>query len=322
MKILTRKTHPGQFSIEALNKSLFAKMRGVDILHAPAHSGGFWNRVRIIAWAYGLRSKPIHIAGDIHFVGLVLRKNKFTQTVHDIAILDNLKGWRRYVVQKCWVEWPILRSYCTICISEATRKSILDLNPRLKNKLKVIQNPFLEPEVAPRVEPEKKYDVLSIGAKWNKNLAWVAKALEGSGKQWAIVGRPPELDELKAQFPKLNIIGFSNVSDQELHSLYQKSGCLVMASSHEGFGLPILEAQFLGIPVICSDIPIFREVAGEGATLVPLNDVGELRGILVSDSETFIEKTVLAGKNNVKRFNLEETKKKYQNIFSALKGHG
>jgi glycosyltransferase involved in cell wall biosynthesis len=54
-------------------------------------------------------------------------------------------------------------------------------------------------------------------------------------------------------------------STAELDALYALADCLVLASLHEGFGLPILEAMARSLPVACSDIPAFREVAGTAA---------------------------------------------------------
>ena len=55
------------------------------------------------------------------------------------------------------------------------------------------------------------------------------------------------------------------ISDQYLEKVYAASTCLVAASLNEGFGLPLIEAARHGVPIIARDIPVFREVAGEGA---------------------------------------------------------
>ena len=54
-------------------------------------------------------------------------------------------------------------------------------------------------------------------------------------------------------------------STAELDALYALADCLLLASLHEGFGLPILEAMARSLPVACSDIPALREVAGTAA---------------------------------------------------------
>src|SRR5262249_38088382 len=50
-----------------------------------------------------------------------------------------------------------------------------------------------------------------------------------------------------------------DVTDDELELCYQKSDALIMSSTIEGFGLPIVEAFQWGLPVLCSDIAVFRE---------------------------------------------------------------
>jgi glycosyltransferase involved in cell wall biosynthesis len=54
-------------------------------------------------------------------------------------------------------------------------------------------------------------------------------------------------------------------SDEYLESLYRSSSALIAASEGEGFGLPLIEAAARSLPLIARDIPVFREVAGEGA---------------------------------------------------------
>ncbi|MDD1650662.1 MAG: glycosyltransferase family 4 protein, partial [Methylococcaceae bacterium] len=55
------------------------------------------------------------------------------------------------------------------------------------------------------------------------------------------------------------------ISDEYLERVYGTSTCLIAASINEGFGLPLIEAARHGIPIVARDIPVFREVAGDGA---------------------------------------------------------
>ncbi len=57
----------------------------------------------------------------------------------------------------------------------------------------------------------------------------------------------------------------STPADQELVGLYRHARAFVFPSQHEGFGLPILEAFAASCPVVATDIPVFREVAGDAA---------------------------------------------------------
>lgn len=60
--------------------------------------------------------------------------------------------------------------------------------------------------------------------------------------------------------------------DETLRALYDRAAVLVSPSVYEGFGLPLVEAMAAGTPVVCSDIPVFREVAGDAASFVPRDD--------------------------------------------------
>lgn len=77
---------------------------------------------------------------------------------------------------------------------------------------------------------------------------------------------------------------FDDVDDPELSFLYDRATALVFPSYAEGFGLPIVEAARRGLPTICSDIPVFREVGRSGAIYFAVNDpdalAETLRGFL------------------------------------------
>jgi alpha-1,3-rhamnosyl/mannosyltransferase len=62
------------------------------------------------------------------------------------------------------------------------------------------------------------------------------------------------------------------VDDVLLGTLYHGARFLVFPSLYEGFGLPLLEAMAAGCPVVCSDLPVFREVAGAAAEYAPRGD--------------------------------------------------
>ncbi len=65
-------------------------------------------------------------------------------------------------------------------------------------------------------------------------------------------------------------------SDADLDHLYRSSTALVFASVAEGFGLPIVEAATRGLPAICTDLPVLREVARPDTRFFPADDVAAL----------------------------------------------
>jgi len=66
------------------------------------------------------------------------------------------------------------------------------------------------------------------------------------------------------------------INDDDLAKLYSGSAIFVYPSIYEGFGLPILEAMASGVPVLCSSIPVFHEVAGDKAIFFDPYDVEQL----------------------------------------------
>ena len=62
-------------------------------------------------------------------------------------------------------------------------------------------------------------------------------------------------------------IGFVDyVSAATPAEIYRGCQAMLLLSSYEGFGLPIIEAQSLGLPVVCSDLPVFHEIGGAGVS--------------------------------------------------------
>ncbi len=72
-----------------------------------------------------------------------------------------------------------------------------------------------------------------------------------------------------------------DASDDDLKFAYKNAAGLIFASIVEGFGLPIIEAQQYGLPVFCSNIPVFREIATGRATFFDLNSPANLSNCLV-----------------------------------------
>ncbi|GGI78811.1 mannosyltransferase A [Polymorphobacter multimanifer] len=74
-----------------------------------------------------------------------------------------------------------------------------------------------------------------------------------------------------------------SVSDEQLDDIYLQATCLIAASEGEGFGLPLIEAARHRVPLLVRDIPVFREVAGDGAAYFPSDpNPMELAGSIMS----------------------------------------
>ena len=73
---------------------------------------------------------------------------------------------------------------------------------------------------------------------------------------------------------------YTKVSDDELSAFYRSARALLFLSKGEGFGLPLLEAAEADTPIVCSDLPIFHEIAGSHATYVSIDDAERLKSQL------------------------------------------
>jgi glycosyltransferase involved in cell wall biosynthesis len=75
-------------------------------------------------------------------------------------------------------------------------------------------------------------------------------------------------------------------SDADVRFVLSHTSALIQASVAEGFGLPIVEAGRLGVPLVLSDIPVFREIAGAEATYFPVGDSETLARVVLRHART------------------------------------
>lgn len=124
------------------------------------------------------------------------------------------------------------------------------------------------------IEPRKSHALILD----TMELLWaqgVELSLCVAGKEGWMVG---EVMERMRTHPELGkrLFLFEKPSDNEIAALYQEASGLIFLSVGEGFGLPLVEAAHFGIPIICSDIPVFREIAGEFATYLKLGTAQDI----------------------------------------------
>ena len=175
--------------------------------------------------------------------------------------------------------------------------------------------PTSEPELCSRLGIAPGPMVLNVAAKKaHKNqmvLVEAAARLAGAGTAVSLVlaGAPtPYQDDLQRRSEELGVAdrvclpGF--VDEADLEGLYAAAECLAFPSLNEGFGLPLIEAMARDLPVVCSDIPVLREVAGDAAVLVdPQSPESVAAGIhTVLGEGRLRERLVAEGRERIKRF--------------------
>jgi glycosyltransferase-like protein len=113
------------------------------------------------------------------------------------------------------------------------------------------------------------------------------------------------------------------VPDAELPGWYAAADVLAFPSTKEGWGLAVLEAMSAGLPVVASDLPVFREYLrpGQDALMVPVNDAAALAAALgaVLDDAALAGRLRAAGHRVCARFTWDRCAAEHQRIYADLK---
>lgn len=311
----TRKFH----SIENVFNSLLPFLDG-DKIELPHHSSGVINRLKNIRFSQQLKTKLLHITGHDHYLILGLWRRKTILTIHDIEFLKRTSGLKRYILKKFWFDLPIKYASYITTISEFSKQEILSLS-NYETPIRVIPNPLTLPmEYTPKAFNSEKPTILHLGTKQNKNLERLVDALKGIKCHLNIIGNPSEIVINKLNTYSIEYDIKSNLSNQEIILEYKNCDLLSFVSTYEGFGLPIIEAQTIGRPVLTSNLASMPEVAGEGALLVNPLSVNEIRsGILelISNHE-LREILIKKGIENVKRFDPRKIAQQYSDLYKDV----
>jgi glycosyltransferase involved in cell wall biosynthesis len=319
-----RRPNPTDFSIERL----FDDIRGS--LPASIHvrkavcrfrSRGLFPRLYNLVEAPFRQGDVNHITGDVHYLTLLLRKRRTVLTIHDCGSLERLHGWRRLVFRLMWLELPVRRASVVTTISNASREAVLESIRCDPNKVRVIHD-CVSPAFTPCVRPfhAECPVILQIGTRPNKNLERVAEAIQGLPCHLTIVG--PLTSSQRALLKNLGIrhTACQDLTHEEVVERYRDCDLVVFASMSEGFGLPVVEAQSMGRPVVASRIPVLEEIAGDAAVFVNPNDVVSIRaGILsVIQSPQLYEDLVGKGLRNAQRFKATAIAGHYADLYREV----
>jgi glycosyltransferase involved in cell wall biosynthesis len=262
----------GNFSIENSFRELLSHFEGseweIEWREASWFSEGIWNRLRIALEARRLDADIVHITGDINFAALFLRRRKVVLTIHDNGFLEEHRGWKRWLMKKVWLDWPLKRCDRVVAVSNATKRSILEHTNYPEDQIEVIHT-VVPSHFKPRkaLPNNPKPVLLHIGLAPNKNLKGHAKAIQGMDVLLRIIGEPSAADHAMLKSLGIDYEWRSKLSDEEMQEAYATSDVLLFCSTLEGFGMPIMEAKAVGLPVITSDIEPMNEVGAGFATM-------------------------------------------------------
>lgn len=105
-----------------------------------------------------------------------------------------------------------------------------------------------------------------------------------------------------------------NISQEQKIALYKNAHALVQPSLSEGFGLPLIEAQYFGCPVVASSIPVFDEILPKGTPRFDPLNVASIRSAL----EQAAKKRPTASKLDNNRFSFEKMTQETQKIYGKV----
>lgn len=323
--LLVRKKNQKAFSIEGVFKTIYSvllsnqliKVKWIEFPQFSSIKGIMQNLI----YAYKIKADIYHITGDIHYLALALPSSKTILTIHDCVTLKSKSNLKYYILKKLWFDWPAKKARIITVISEKTKEELLSFVEVDPKKIVVVPNPTNTRFQYVRKDFNSDLPtILQVGTKSNKNLIRVAKALKGITCKLVIIGKVD--NEQKDTLTKNGIQYkvYYNISDDEMKLHYERADMLIFASLYEGFGLPIIEAQSIGRPVVTSNISPMKEIAGSGAVFVNPYQVQSIReGVLsILNNENQRKKLVGSGLENVNRFQKEKVTNQYLSIYRTM----
>lgn len=252
--------------------------------------------------------------------------------LHDIIFIKypDSYGLFQRMLMRIFVRLLVWRAISILTVSEFSKKEILSIyGYQYKNKTHVVYNAIASSfykkntELLKQKHNDKKiFSVLSTFDK-SKNLKIVTEAISHISRQDFLVillGRniyrhKDEVERLKID-RRFRIVG--DMSDEDYVTNLNDSDFFIIPSLYEGFGIPPLEAQHFGCPVLASGIEVLREVLGTSALFFDPNSAQELAALIEKCCEMSSEQYKdysLRSINNVKRFSFDSSAIKISNIY-------
>ena len=282
-----------------------------------------------------------------HFNVPILYPKPYIITIHDIlwhksygthsygTNVTNLSApfyWGKYAAYRVAVKFAVKKARKIIVPSHAVEKDIVGFFPKAKNKICVTYEGVSDLAKGGVIKNKAPY-ILYVGNLYpHKNIEMLVRALacyhilERGNKLIIGCGRSIFLNKFQQFLGKEGVTDFvevkSTVSDKELAGLYKNAQAFVFPTLSEGFGLPGLEAMSCETPVVCSDIPVLREIYGNAALYFnprDPRDIAEKVQKVLEDKATRMN-LVRAGGIQIKKYSWRKMAQQTLNVYKEVLG--
>lgn len=243
-------------------------------------------------------------------------------TVHDFTYEYFVKGLKKHI--HMWQKnYALRKSNYIVCISENTKKDLIKFLPDIpSNKIRVIYNGVSEEfqKLNHVPYPEYKDYILFLGSRAEyKNFKFVVDSIKNTKFKLLICGAPlnnKEQQYISNIIPTDHYKVMSGISNQELNKLYNSVFCLAYPSSYEGFGLPVIEAQKAGCPVIALNSSSIPEIIGNSYPMLTELTIEKFKVFTEKlENEEYKAKIINLGLENSKQYSWENMFSNYYNLY-------
>jgi glycosyltransferase involved in cell wall biosynthesis len=250
-------------------------------------------------------------------------KKSTVLTIHDCVFKTQFSKWnpKYWIINWLWYQLPIRRSNVITTISEKTKREVVELTGIQESKIRIIPN-FYDPrfQYIPKEFNKTCPRILQIGTKENKNLPRVIAALKGINCILDIIG---PLDNSLIQLlteNKIRYINSVNIPFEELKKKYEESDLVLFISTYEGFGMPIIEANIVGRPLITSNLSPMNEIAANSALKVNPYDILDIKLAILQiiADEDLRRELIKNGLMNAERYNINTIANKYTSLYESM----
>lgn len=242
---------------------------------------------------------------------------KYIPVIHDLCSINHpefdtfLNNW----YQNANVKNAVRHADAILTVSNTIKQEILGTFDWYSNDIEVINSSITtgldkvkitedETQVLNNLNIGSSQYILSVATNnKRKNIDLLIQAFNELEKEYKNLKLVLVGSGYKGKILSKNIIITGYISDEYLKILYKHALLYVFPSLYEGFGTPILDAQYFGVPVLCSDIPIFHEVAGNSAYYFSNNCYDLISKIIVVlNDENSRKKIIICGTENIQRY--------------------